>query len=96
MQVSKDRDDKTEREKRMSKNKIPLNPKHPERICWGCDKYCSADDLRCGNGTIRTQHPAELFGEDWVQWELNGGGQQTTGDDGFAATKQASPSNDIG
>ena len=54
----------------MSKEKIPINPKHPERICWGCDKYCSADDLRCGNGTIRTQHPVELFGEDWAEWEL--------------------------
>ena len=46
--------------------KIPLHPKHPERICWGCDLYCAADDLRCGNGTIRTQHPVELFGDDWV------------------------------
>ena len=55
----------------MSKAKIPLHPKHPERVCWGCDKYCSADDLRCGNGTIRTQHPVELFGEDWIEWELN-------------------------
>ena len=49
----------------MSKPKVSLNPKHPERICWGCDKYCSADDLRCGNGTIRTQHPVELLSEDW-------------------------------
>jgi Protein of unknown function (DUF3079) len=56
----------------MSKSKMTLNPKHPERICWGCDKYCSADDLRCGNGTIRTQHPVELFGNDWLEWELNG------------------------
>lgn len=48
--------------------KLALNPKHPERICWGCDKYCAADDLRCGNGTIRTQHPLELFGEDWLEW----------------------------
>ena len=55
----------------MSKPKMTLNPKHPERICWGCDKYCSASDLRCGNGTIRTQHPVELFGEDWFEWELN-------------------------
>ena len=55
----------------MSKAKIALNPKHPERICWGCDKYCYADDLRCGNGTIRTPHPAELFGEDWLEWELH-------------------------
>ncbi len=50
---------------------LALNPKHPERICWGCDKYCSADDLGCGNGTIRTQHPVELFGEDWLEWELS-------------------------
>ena len=49
--------------------KIPLHPKYPERVCWGCDLYCPADDLRCGNGTIRTQHPVELFGEDWTEWE---------------------------
>ena len=49
--------------------KIALHPKHPERICWGCDQYCPADDLRCGNGTIRTQHPVELFGEDWLEDE---------------------------
>lgn len=55
----------------MPKAKIALHPKHPERVCWGCDKYCSADDLRCGNGTIRTQHPVELFGEDWTEWELD-------------------------
>lgn len=53
------------------KTKLALRPKYPERICWGCEKYCSADDLRCGNGTIRTQHPIELFGEDWIEWELN-------------------------
>jgi hypothetical protein len=47
---------------------FPIHPKHPERICWGCDKYCPADDLRCGNGTIRTEHPVELFGEDWFEW----------------------------
>lgn len=48
--------------------KIPLAPPHPERTCWGCDKYCPADDLRCGNGTVRTMHPLELFGEDWLEW----------------------------
>lgn len=42
-----------------------LRPRHPERICWGCDLYCRADDLRCGNGTVRTPHPIELFGDDW-------------------------------
>jgi hypothetical protein len=47
---------------------FPLYPKHPERICWGCDKYCPAEDMCCGNGTIRAPHPVELFGEDWVEW----------------------------
>ena len=53
----------------VSPKKLPLRPGHPERICWGCDKYCPADDLACGNGTIRTLHPIELFGEDWLEWE---------------------------
>jgi hypothetical protein len=48
--------------------KFPMNPKHPERICWGCDKYCSVNALRCGNGSDRTQHPMELFGEDWLEF----------------------------
>ena len=48
--------------------KIPLHPKNPDRICWGCDKFCPAESLACGNGTIRTQHPSELFGEDWLDW----------------------------
>jgi hypothetical protein len=37
---------------------------------WGCDNYCPADALRCGNGTIRTPHPIELFGEEWLESEL--------------------------
>ncbi len=45
--------------------KFPFNPKHPERICWGCDRYCPADNLACGNGASRTMHPSELLGEDW-------------------------------
>jgi len=24
--------------------------------------------MACGNGSERTQHPIELFGEDWVEW----------------------------
>jgi hypothetical protein len=54
--------------KRDARSGAPLAPRHPERICWGCDKYCPADDLACGNGTIRTPHPAELFGDDWLEW----------------------------
>lgn len=45
-----------------------LHPLHPERVCWGCDKYCPAHDLSCGNGTERTQHPIELFGPNWQHW----------------------------
>jgi hypothetical protein len=51
--------------------KFPLHPKNPERICWGCDKYCPVDSLACGNGSERTQHPVELFGEDWAEWGLD-------------------------
>ena len=52
----------------MNTPKVPLHPKFPERTCWGCDKYCPADSLACGNGTIRTLHPSELFGDDWIDW----------------------------
>jgi hypothetical protein len=51
--------------------KFPINPPHPERNCWGCDKFCAANSLVCGNGSERTQHPVELFGEDWAQWGLD-------------------------
>lgn len=54
----------------MATKKFPINPSHPERVCWGCDQYCAADDMRCGNGSDRTQHPMELFGEDWAAWDL--------------------------
>lgn len=52
----------------MAAKKFPKAPAHPERICWGCDLYCPANDMRCGNGSDRTQHPAELFGDDWEEW----------------------------
>jgi len=45
-----------------------LHPKHPERVCWGCDTLCPAEQLACANGTVRTQHPVELFGDDWEAW----------------------------
>lgn len=48
--------------------KFPIHPANPERICWGCDAYCPADSMRCGNGSDRTQHPFELFGENWRDW----------------------------
>ena len=47
--------------------KFPIHPKHPERICWGCDKFCKDDDLLCGNGCERIQHPVELYGEQWYK-----------------------------
>jgi DUF3079 family protein len=52
----------------MTRIRLPRKPAHPDRICWGCDMYCPAEDLACGNGTIRTLHPIELFGDDWLDW----------------------------
>jgi len=51
--------------------KFPLHPANPERICWGCDRYCAADSLMCGNGTVATMHPSELFGDDWMEWGID-------------------------
>ncbi len=51
--------------------RFPIRPSHPERNCWGCDRYCAANDLICGNGAERTQHPVELFGDDWLAWEAD-------------------------
>ncbi len=45
-----------------------LHPKHPERVCWGCERHCPENDLACGNGSERTPHPLELFGDDWHEW----------------------------
>lgn len=50
----------------MARN-FPLNPKHPERICWGCDRYCPAQSLACGNGSGRVMHPVETQGEHWYE-----------------------------
>lgn len=55
---------------RMAK-KFPIRPAHPERTCWGCDRYCAADAMICGNGTERTQHPIELFGDGWEEEGLD-------------------------
>lgn len=50
------------------KKRFPIHPANPERLCWGCDRYCAADNMLCGNGSDRTQHPVELFGPDWKEW----------------------------
>ena len=52
----------------MSAKRFPARPQHPERICWGCDRYCPAQSMICGNGSLRTPHPVEMFGEDWDEW----------------------------
>jgi hypothetical protein len=49
-------------------SKFPIHPRNPERICWGCEKMCPADDLACGGGQIRTPHPVELGGDEWYEW----------------------------
>ncbi len=61
--------------------KFPIHPSNPERICWGCDKYCSVDSLACGNGSDRTQHPVELFGNGWFDWGLDAPSGQSEPED---------------
>ncbi len=61
--------------------KPPTHPVHPERVCWGCDKYCPMSDLACGNGTIRTPHPVELFGDDWLEWSSEQSADAATPED---------------
>jgi hypothetical protein len=48
-------------------NVSSIYPKHPERICWGCEKLCPAKHLMCRE--TRAAHPVELFGDDW--WEAS-------------------------
>jgi hypothetical protein len=60
---------------------FPINPPHPERNCWGCDRYCAFNALLCGNGSERTQHPIETFGPGWESWSGIPGDR----DDGAAA-----------
>lgn len=68
--------------------RFPIHPAQPSRICWGCDKYCPADAMQCGNGSVATPHPSELFGEDWMSWGLDA----READAGAPA--QASPTSD--
>ncbi len=58
--------------------KFPIKPQHPERLCWGCDRYCPADSMMCGNGSERTQHPVEVLGDDWMSFGLDA--QETSGE----------------
>jgi hypothetical protein len=44
-----------------------IHPKHPERICWGCERYCAADNLACREE--RLAHPIESHGYDWLESE---------------------------
>jgi len=74
--------------------KFPVQPANPERLCWGCDQYCPAHSMRCGNGSDRTQHPSELFGEDWQRWGGDFGaeaGPVRTGDTAGVPSGQNSP-----
>jgi len=46
-----------------------IHPRHPERICWGCEKLCPTNNLMCRE--TRAAHPVELYGEGW--WEVSNG-----------------------
>ena len=72
--------------------KFPIKPLHPERVCWGCDRYCPANSLICGNGSERTQHPMELFGDDWMEFGLDA---QATGATSASPAKTPAAASDI-
>jgi hypothetical protein len=75
--------------------KFPIHPANPERLCWGCDKYCPADSMACGNGSDRTQHPMELFGDDWATWGQEGdAAADPAADEAQTPPAQAAPQND--
>lgn len=46
-------------------NVSSIYPKHPERICWGCEKLCPSNHLMCRE--TRAEHPVELFGDNWLE-----------------------------
>ena len=74
--------------------KYPIRPGHPERICWGCEKLCPADDMRCGNGTDRAQHPIELWGKDWTHIGLDSEETTASADGEQPTAAEAGPAND--
>jgi len=37
------------------------------------------DSLACGNGSVPTQHPVELFGDDWQDWGLDSKNKSESG-----------------
>jgi hypothetical protein len=55
----------------MAHDRAPAAPIHPERIYWGCNRHCAVHDPACGTGTIRTPHPIEWFGDDWLEWSVD-------------------------
>lgn len=58
----------------MRPTNLPLHPLQPERLCWGCNRYCPAFARRCAGETARTPHPIEVLGEDWYKqadWNLD-------------------------
>ena len=71
--------------------RFPLHPAHPERVCWGCERYCAADSMRCGNGSERSQHPCELLGDDWIDFGLDAQRGADSGADAVADPSASAP-----
>jgi hypothetical protein len=44
---------------------VPIRFRRPAGASASNRSPCAADQMICGNGTERTQHPVELFGEGW-------------------------------
>ena len=48
----------------------PRAARTPGTHLLGLRQVLPRRDLACGNGTIRTPHPCELFGDDWLEWSV--------------------------
>lgn len=68
---------------------FPIHPANPQRICWGCDKYCAADSMACS--AERTPHLAELFGDDWQDWTPGCTPPEREPDNAVTATRSQAP-----
>ena len=57
----------------MAAKKFP-KPRASRAVCWGCDLYCPASDMRCGNGRTARRTRQSCLGTTGISgaWRLMG------------------------
>ena len=66
-----------------------LYPRYPDRICWGCGRYCPAHDLACRED--RVPHPIEPFGYETRDAAIEWGPEVESHDTNVDARSLTSP-----